>query len=204
MHGWMADDWLQSLLGQAPELAPDGVRSADADARIATLDDESLAERDAARLPYARAVKAGLHLWNGSLDASHAIAQDIENATGSFWHGIMHRMEGDYSNAKYWFRLVVAHPIYELLYAGLMRLDSRSGRGQGASASPAAAGWQRLVAARSWEPYLFVDLIEMQVCGRGDADTGALLRSVQQLEMKLLLQYSYHECCGGTFFDAID
>ena len=49
------------------------------------------------------ALKAGLHLLNDSLDQSHSYSQQIEDdATGCYWHGIMHRMEGDYSNANYW------------------------------------------------------------------------------------------------------
>jgi hypothetical protein len=38
------------------------------------------------------------------LDRSHTISQSIETPTGSFWHGILHRREGDFSNSKYWFR----------------------------------------------------------------------------------------------------
>ena len=35
---------------------------------------------------------------------SHTISQSIETPSGNYWHAIMHRREGDYSNAKYWFR----------------------------------------------------------------------------------------------------
>ena len=47
---------------------------------------------------------SGLWLLAGELDLSHDISQTIDTPTGSFWHGIMHRREGDFSNAKYWFR----------------------------------------------------------------------------------------------------
>src|SRR5687767_14149334 len=33
-----------------------------------------------------------------SLDDSHTISEGIDTPSGSFWHGIMHRREGDYSN----------------------------------------------------------------------------------------------------------
>jgi len=53
---------------------------------------------------------AGLWLYVDDLNASHTISQGIETATGSFWHGIMHRREGDFSNSHYWFHRVGAHP----------------------------------------------------------------------------------------------
>lgn len=54
---------------------------------------------------------SGLWLLAGDLERSHTISQSIETAEGSYWHGIMHRREGDFGNAKYWFRRVGAHPI---------------------------------------------------------------------------------------------
>ena len=51
-------------------------------------------------------LRAGLLLWNDALDASHTLSQGIDNPTGAYWHGIMHRREGDLDNAGYWFRRV--------------------------------------------------------------------------------------------------
>ena len=42
---------------------------------------------------FADAIKSGLLLWNDALDASHTISQGLANATGSYWHGLMHRRE---------------------------------------------------------------------------------------------------------------
>ncbi|MEM6655287.1 MAG: hypothetical protein AAF596_05745 [Planctomycetota bacterium] len=44
------------------------------------------------------------------LARSHVISQSIGSAEGSWWHGVMHRREGDFGNAKYWFRQVGKHP----------------------------------------------------------------------------------------------
>ena len=55
--------------------------------------------------------KCGLWLLAGDLDASHDISQTVETSDASFWHAIMHRREGDFSNAKYWFRRVGQHPV---------------------------------------------------------------------------------------------
>lgn len=60
----------------------------------------------------ARCCLSGVWLLYDFLDESHTISQGIGSAEGSFWHGIMHRREGDFSNAKYWFRKVGPHPVY--------------------------------------------------------------------------------------------
>ena len=40
----------------------------------------------------------------GNWNAAHAIAQEIENETGSWIHAYLHRKEGDLGNAGYWYR----------------------------------------------------------------------------------------------------
>lgn len=60
----------------------------------------------------ARCCLSGVWLLYDFLDDSHTISQAIHSAEGSFWHGIMHRREGDFSNAKYWFRKVGPHPVF--------------------------------------------------------------------------------------------
>jgi hypothetical protein len=54
---------------------------------------------------------AGLWLLAGELERSHLISQSITDRDGSFWHAIMHRREGDFSNAKYWLRHASPHPL---------------------------------------------------------------------------------------------
>ena len=55
---------------------------------------------------------AGLWLYADDLERSHAVSQSLEDATGSYWHGIMHRREGDFSNAHYWLRCAARHPLF--------------------------------------------------------------------------------------------
>jgi hypothetical protein len=45
-------------------------------------------------------------LWytkKGDWGAAHEIAQEIETPTGSWLHALMHLIEGDLGNARYWF-----------------------------------------------------------------------------------------------------
>lgn len=60
-------------------------------------------------------IEAALWLVVGELDRSHDVSQKDGSAEGSYWHGIMHRREGDFSNAKYWFQRVGTHDVFEQL-----------------------------------------------------------------------------------------
>ncbi len=54
-------------------------------------------------------VLAGLFLYVDDLEASHEISQNSPGFIGSYWHAIMHRREGDFWNAKYWYRNALRH-----------------------------------------------------------------------------------------------
>ena len=56
-------------------------------------------------------LEAGLWLYVDDLDRSHNVSQSLTDSTGSFWHGIMHRREGDFANSHYWMRRAAQHPL---------------------------------------------------------------------------------------------
>lgn len=100
-------------------LCPRGGASPEARALVeAALKDPSLAGSPALR--------AGLWLYVDELDRSHTISQDLKDATGSYWHGIMHRREGDFSNSHYWLHRTGRHPAMGLLtgYDGHTLVDA--------------------------------------------------------------------------------
>jgi len=68
----------------------------------------SIASEAAVRQP--ALIQAAIWYYVDDLDRSHNIAQNIEGPEGAFWHGLMHRREGDFWNAKYWFRRAGALP----------------------------------------------------------------------------------------------
>ncbi len=134
----------------------------------------------------AAAVISGLWLYHNYLERSHAISQSIANATGSFWHAIMHRREPDAANSAYWFRRVGEHPIFPELRA------AARAEAAGARLAPHAAF---LLDQRHWNPFAFIDLCE--ACrGSGDA-TEALCRRIQLREWKLLFEYSFDQAVVG-------
>jgi len=83
--------------------------------------------------------KAGLWLLAGDLERSHELSQLIQSADGSYWHGIMHRREGDFENAKYWFRRVGAHPVLVELAQAAQKLRAQDSAHQ--------LPWKQLTAA---------------------------------------------------------
>jgi hypothetical protein len=49
-------------------------------------------------------LKALWYTKAGEWDAAHDIAQDIHTSMGSWIHALLHLIEGDIGNARYWFR----------------------------------------------------------------------------------------------------
>jgi len=44
------------------------------------------------------------HLQKGDWETAHGIVQQDESALGCWAHGIVHLVEGDLGNARYWYR----------------------------------------------------------------------------------------------------
>ena len=162
------------LLGdRLPELGP-GMPNQDAEPKLRalatsrTMGREKIVDYDAARC-----CLAALWLWHDFLEDSHAISQEIDTLEGSYWHGILHRREPDYGNAKYWFRRVPKHPIHEPL---------------GQAAKP--------LGLDPWDAFRFVDLCEQ--IGRGKSTDEQLAREVARTEWRLLFDLCFRKATGAV------
>ena len=82
----------------------------EAHGRLSAIDPSQLISGEIRDPRMAQAVACSLWLWHDWLDEAHAIAQRLHNETGSFWHAIMHRRQGDFANSKYWLKHCQAHP----------------------------------------------------------------------------------------------
>ena len=94
-------------------------------------------------------LQSALWLYIDELDRSHTISQGIEDQTGSYWHGIMHRREGDFSNSHYWFNKVGQHPAMELIadydaHAFIDRAEAEADSPSEATLQLQRAEWQTL------------------------------------------------------------
>ncbi len=135
----------------------------------------------------AKSCIAGILLLHNRLEASHKISQDIENPTGSYWHGLMHRREPDFSNSKYWFRQFKKHPVWIDLCPSAKELAKEH-------RSDAAIDF--LQKQEVWDPFAFIDLCESAL-GSG-SEKEQLCRAIQMCEWKLLFDYSFNHAIGKS------
>ena len=62
-------------------------------------------------------VTIGLHVLNDDLASAHPLSQELEgDPVADYWHAIIHRREGDYSNSRYWFGRVGPLPLLAEIY----------------------------------------------------------------------------------------
>lgn len=133
----------------------------------------------------AAACRAALWLYHDFLDESHAISQDIDTPTGSYWHGIVHRREPDFANARYWFRKVGHHPIFGNLGAAAAAITRQTTLDESTAF---------LASQPSWNPFGFAVLCEACLGGKSPRQT--LCQHIQQREWEILFDYCYRQAFG--------
>jgi hypothetical protein len=123
---------------------------------------------------HSRAALAGLLLRAGYWPESHTVAQDIDSVEGSYWHGIIHRMEPDSFNAGYWFRRVGKHAIFQEL---LRRATEILGAG----------GPKHWRLKNTWDAFLFIEWCDEAREKKGQAEAAAI--EIQMAEWQLLFDW---------------
>ena len=173
------DDILAQLQARnpLPPLVPTEVFSREISAQIAGASERELFGDAELSSEQKQALRSGLLLLNDDLDASHTISQNIHTPTGSFWHAIMHRREGDAGNANYWWRLTGEHPAFPDVFTSVSKYLQSTDSPQ---ARDYAAKMER---EGRWNPVDFV-----RACSNAHGDDG-WLRGVQAAEMSTLIAW---------------
>ena len=160
-------------LMETPELAGLG-----SDVRVDVLSTEQIdaeLEKGASKTRLAPAIldlfRAAIYLWHDHLEPAHRMVQDIETPDGSLLHGIMHRREPDYANAKYWFRRVGSHPSFLSLAVRASEFLEKQEETDLHS---------RLLPNKTWDAFAFVDAVEDATEGQFKSKV-PVLQQVQKL-----------------------
>jgi hypothetical protein len=169
-----------------PELGPGRPNQAARSQLEALTPETLLAPRAVCDQSLANACLAGLWLYHDFLDESHRISQEIDTVEGSYWHGIMHRREPDYGNAKYWFRRVGNHPISSAL---------ATAAGELVAGETHEMEFDFLARKPSWDHFRFVDLCE---AAAGSDGLQRLCRKIQLCEWQLLFDHCFRRACDDT------
>ncbi|RKD22911.1 hypothetical protein BEP19_11790 [Ammoniphilus oxalaticus] len=156
-----------------------------------------LTNGDDEKRAYEIALKGAFLIYNDSLSKGHDELQDrlvyARNDTASYWHGIMHRKEGDYNNAKHW--CPSNHPIH----VQLLEKARAYVKAQTIENGELKATLQKLVEQSAWNARLFVDIVKDNVLNGLTDEAATLLANIQQIELELLLDYTCEKAVGKTF-----
>ena len=160
------------------KLVVTGSGNANAYPQLKSLTPENILSRKPANLDEAAALLAGLWLWHDCLDESHKVSQQLHTTSGSMWHAIMHRREGDFANSKYWYAHCENHPVLPTIAAQASE-----------AINPFPADKRVLkLTLHGWNSDAFVDLVE-DVCDTPDDPLHKLAIALQQLEWRTLFDY---------------
>jgi hypothetical protein len=164
--------------GLLRKLFPKDISDRDAWRLLKTADDASVAGGSIG-VPQAFAVvRGGLLYALDDLAGCHEFFQNTASDLVGYWHGMMHRREADFDNARYWFRRAGALPFFDTLYSG------------GAEISTGMAK-QRL-----WDPYLFTSECEQHRFG-ADSEEESLSR-LQREEFDVVFDYTWRQAKVGA------
>jgi hypothetical protein len=162
-------------------VVPDGTPAA-ATALLGHVKPEELLTTTPKSLAYTQSLLAALWLWHDGLDECHRIVQQSTDGaatpTFSFWHAIMHRREGEFSNSKYWYARTGQHPVLASLKAKAATIVNRA---------PADKTLLRLTSG-DWNPNLFVDFTE-SLADDGSNPLHEVAVELQRMEWLALFEY---------------
>lgn len=85
------------------------------ESRLRALSTKAMFPNGIGNTEMAQCCHCGLLLLHNFLELSHRISQNVPTREGSFWHAIMHRIEGDFWNSKYWYQKVGEHPVFDVM-----------------------------------------------------------------------------------------
>lgn len=160
--------------GLLEKLTPSEPLSYDLLIRLREADDAALSGGRAILRPEIFAlVRGGLFYAIDAIHEAHKFFQDAPGDLGAYWHGMMHRREGDFDNARYWFRRAGALPCFAAMHrtAGEFSAD--------------------MARQPSWDPYLLTG--ECERARFGAEENGVALALLQRAEFAGVFDYTWRQ-----------
>lgn len=122
----------------------------------------------------AELVRAGLFYYHNALEDSHKQAAKATGDIASYWHGMVHRREGDFDNARYWMRRAGEQPVFQ-------EMQARAG-----DACP------NMSRQANWDPFLFTHLCEQYKYG--ETTYKKEIGQLQRVEFAAMFDYVWRRC----------
>ena len=119
-------------------------------------------------------VRAGLFYYHNALEDSHKQAATLDGDIASYWHGMVHRREGDFENARYWMRRAGEQPVFQEM------------QGRASDASP------HMSRQSNWDPFLFIHLCEQYKYG--ETTYKKEIGHLQRVEFAAMFDYAWRQC----------
>jgi hypothetical protein len=145
--------------------------------RLKESDDATVAGGSIGKPEAFAVVRGGLLYALDDLHGCHEFFQNTASDLVGYWHGMMHRREADFDNARYWFRRAGSMPFFVALHR---------------RASEISADMAKQV---SWDPYLFTGECEQYRFG-AESDEGDLAR-LQRAEFDVVFDYTWRQATVG-------
>lgn len=130
--------------------------------RVAAAEDREIAVEEGVAV---RCTRSLLFIAAGGLSQAHRIVQEISTSDGAYIHGMVHRIDDDFGNARYWFRRAGVQPAAPEMYRR------------------AAASSVTVASHPIWDPFLVTDMLERS----RTAGVTEELRAVLTVEFEVLL-----------------
>ena len=118
-------------------------------------------------------VRGGLLYAIDAIHEAHTFFQDAPGDLGAYWHGVMHRREGDFDNARYWFRRAGELPIAGTLHAEAARVSPLMAR------------------QTTWDAYALTG--ECEQTAHGAEENRAECKALLRVEFDGLLDYCWRK-----------
>ncbi len=150
----------------------------------------------------ARLVQAGLYQRIDDLEACHTICQEVSRdrpcAEADYLHGIVHRREPDFQNARGWFRkaggLGMFSEIREQVVGYLLRVLQIPDFGK--ARDVALEFLRHLEDRKTWDPLYFLELC-LHNTQNGMPEETRLMEEIQEIEFRVLFDWTYRSATRG-------